>query len=68
MSGNISHARLGSLPSRLTCHRCKLYPPVSSRLTLVFNQSGDEEIMLWEKPMYTDLRFGFEVTLYIYNR
>lgn len=22
----------------------------------------------WEKPSYTDLRFGFEVTMYIYNR
>ena len=24
--------------------------------------------MKWEKPNYNDLRFGFEVTLYIYNR
>ncbi|QPK65594.1 pyrroloquinoline quinone precursor peptide PqqA [Methylomonas sp. LL1] len=24
--------------------------------------------MKWEKPTYTDLRFGFEVTMYIYNR
>ncbi|MFN5744966.1 MAG: pyrroloquinoline quinone precursor peptide PqqA [Methylobacter sp.] len=24
--------------------------------------------MKWEKPSYTDLRFGFEVTMYIYNR
>jgi pyrroloquinoline quinone biosynthesis protein A len=24
--------------------------------------------MRWEKPSYTDLRFGFEVTMYIYNR
>ncbi|MCF6205179.1 MAG: pyrroloquinoline quinone precursor peptide PqqA [Methylococcales bacterium] len=24
--------------------------------------------MKWEKPAYTDLRFGFEVTMYIYNR
>ncbi|MDO9212518.1 MAG: pyrroloquinoline quinone precursor peptide PqqA [Methylococcales bacterium] len=24
--------------------------------------------MKWETPNYTDLRFGFEVTMYIYNR
>jgi len=24
--------------------------------------------MRWEKPSFTDLRFGFEVTMYIYNR
>lgn len=24
--------------------------------------------MQWEKPSFTDLRFGFEVTMYIYNR
>ncbi|CAL1240969.1 pyrroloquinoline quinone precursor peptide PqqA [Candidatus Methylocalor cossyra] len=24
--------------------------------------------MQWEKPRFTDLRFGFEVTMYIYNR
>jgi pyrroloquinoline quinone biosynthesis protein A len=25
-------------------------------------------MMKWETPSYTDLRFGFEVTMYIYNR
>lgn len=25
-------------------------------------------IMKWETPAYNDLRFGFEVTMYIYNR
>ncbi|WP_081607957.1 pyrroloquinoline quinone precursor peptide PqqA [Methylomonas sp. MK1] len=24
--------------------------------------------MKWETPSYADLRFGFEVTMYIYNR
>ncbi|MBL4743231.1 MAG: pyrroloquinoline quinone precursor peptide PqqA [Methylomarinum sp.] len=24
--------------------------------------------MKWETPTYNDLRFGFEVTMYIYNR
>jgi len=27
-----------------------------------------EVSMRWEKPTYKDLRFGFEVTMYIYNR
>jgi len=25
-------------------------------------------MMKWETPSYIDLRFGFEVTMYIYNR
>ncbi|MRV73195.1 pyrroloquinoline quinone precursor peptide PqqA [Duganella sp. FT92W] len=24
--------------------------------------------MQWTKPQYTDLRFGFEITMYILNR
>lgn len=28
----------------------------------------ETKINRWEKPEYQDLRFGFEVTLYIYNR
>ena len=24
--------------------------------------------MQWSKPSYRDLRFGFEITMYIYNR
>jgi len=24
--------------------------------------------MKWETPCYNDMRFGFEVTMYIYNR
>ena len=27
-----------------------------------------ENIMYWEKPSYIDMRFGFEVTMYIMNR
>jgi coenzyme PQQ precursor peptide PqqA len=34
----------------------------------MFNHANCEEIMIWEKPIFTDLRFGFEVTMYIYNR
>jgi pyrroloquinoline quinone biosynthesis protein A len=28
----------------------------------------EEITMKWETPSFTDLRFGFEVTMYIYNR
>jgi coenzyme PQQ precursor peptide PqqA len=27
-----------------------------------------ETIMQWTKPEFTDLRFGFEITMYIFNR
>ncbi|SEB16473.1 coenzyme PQQ precursor peptide PqqA [Paraburkholderia sartisoli] len=33
-------------------------------LTIVFK----ETVMQWTTPAYTDLRFGFEVTMYIANR
>ncbi len=26
------------------------------------------EIQMWVKPAYTDLRIGFEVTMYFHNR
>jgi coenzyme PQQ precursor peptide PqqA len=35
-------------------------------LTLNSNTSG--EINMWTKPEFTEMRFGFEVTMYIYNR
>ena len=34
--------------------------------TLNFNTSG--EMTMWTKPEFTEMRFGFEVTMYIYNR
>ncbi len=33
-----------------------------------FPNSKEVRDMKWEKPSYNDLRFGFEVTMYIYNR
>ena len=33
---------------------------------LNFNTSG--ETIMWTKPEFTEMRFGFEVTMYIYNR
>ena len=26
------------------------------------------EVVMWSKPAYTEMRFGFEVTMYIANR
>ena len=34
--------------------------------TLLTNKS--EVIIMWTKPEYSDMRFGFEVTMYICNR
>jgi len=36
-------------------------------LTIEINPLEEFE-MKWETPSYVDLRFGFEVTMYIYNR
>jgi coenzyme PQQ precursor peptide PqqA len=30
--------------------------------------SVEEELAMWTKPEYTEMRFGFEVTMYIANR
>jgi coenzyme PQQ precursor peptide PqqA len=31
-------------------------------------RSSTQEIDMWIKPEYTEMRFGFEVTMYIANR
>jgi pyrroloquinoline quinone biosynthesis protein A len=36
--------------------------------SLIKNLKLLEVAMKWETPSYTDLRFGFEVTMYIMNR
>ncbi len=42
---------------------------VENMLTVYFDQAEISfQRMRWEKPSYNDLRFGFEVTMYIYNR
>jgi coenzyme PQQ precursor peptide PqqA len=28
----------------------------------------EEHTMIWETPAYVDIRLGFEVTMYVYNR
>ena len=29
---------------------------------------GRKEVVMWTKPEYTEMRYGFEVTMYIANR
>jgi len=36
--------------------------------TIDLNLNIKEFAMAWTKPEFTDLRFGFEVTMYIANR
>jgi coenzyme PQQ precursor peptide PqqA len=31
-------------------------------------QSSGDKVMSWETPAFADVRFGFEVTMYISNR
>lgn len=33
-----------------------------------FLNNNNEEIIMWTKPAYQDLRIGFEVTMYFANR
>ncbi len=33
-----------------------------------FVTNKSEVIIMWTKPEYSDMRFGFEVTMYICNR
>jgi coenzyme PQQ precursor peptide PqqA len=42
-------------------------PEGLSALGLVFRPLVEFRIM-WKKPEFTEMRFGFEVTMYIYNR
>lgn len=42
----------------------------AARLARCFDSSTEtrRHIMQWTTPSYTDLRFGFEITMYIANR
>jgi pyrroloquinoline quinone biosynthesis protein A len=37
------------------------------KLNKVFNPNS-KEIIMWTKPQATEMRFGFEVTMYVCNR
>ena len=44
-------------------------PSIGDNCTPPSVNSSDQEITtMWIKPDYTELRFGFEVTMYIANR
>jgi pyrroloquinoline quinone biosynthesis protein A len=38
-----------------------------NRLSVNLNQF-EKEIIMWTKPEVTEMRFGFEVTMYVCNR
>ena len=35
---------------------------------MILKSNTMEESAMWTKPEYTEMRFGFEVTMYIANR
>jgi len=41
---------------------------VLNELTEYFRHQNREESVMWTKPAFTDLRIGFEVTMYFANR
>lgn len=44
------------------------YARLLGLIAIQFNAFNQETIMQWTTPAYTDLRFGFEITMYIANR
>jgi pyrroloquinoline quinone biosynthesis protein A len=38
------------------------------RLNKFFTMLYQEDLPMWTTPAYTEMRFGFEVTMYICNR
>ena len=36
--------------------------------SIYFNVKEEDKTMKWETPEYSDIRFGFEVTMYINNK
>jgi coenzyme PQQ precursor peptide PqqA len=41
---------------------------IAPALTNGTTRKSTEEMTMWTKPEFTEMRFGFEVTMYIYNR
>lgn len=50
---------------RSATHRCQPRNDTPHSLTMPTPQGGD---MTWTTPAYTELRLGFEITMYIANR
>jgi coenzyme PQQ precursor peptide PqqA len=52
-----------------TMHRSGLGDSAASEnIPLIFNLNFWRNYTMWTKPEYTEMRFGFEVTMYIANR
>lgn len=52
----IGAPHVATIGSAMTLQRCR---PTALSM---------EEPTMWTKPEFTEMRFGFEVTMYIYNR
>jgi len=50
-------------PRRPVCH-----DNAHGRAQGIAGRSSAQETDMWIKPEYTEMRFGFEVTMYIANR
>ncbi|PXY00035.1 pyrroloquinoline quinone precursor peptide PqqA [Halomonas sp. LBP4] len=82
LAGMATLARWGESPGRATLARAPRDEPDSFQSTGSPGRRGcltvpgscqrqtahQRSIPMWTKPSYTDLRLGFEVTLYIANR
>lgn len=55
-------ARAGGLPGSVEFDKAELYEP------LIIQTLSFLEKTMWTKPEFTEMRFGFEVTMYIANR
>jgi coenzyme PQQ precursor peptide PqqA len=56
-------------PALLCCVRYRTYVGwIESSRTALASRSPGGTIMQWTTPAYTDMRFGFEITLYIATR
>ena len=55
LRGNLTHT--AGKPVGGACKRRRSHP-----------ETGQETIMKWETPAASDMRFGFEITMYIANR
>jgi coenzyme PQQ precursor peptide PqqA len=52
----------------MTAFRTASHLLTSTVMDLTSSKEKGETKMAWSKPTFVELRFGFEVTMYIWNR
>jgi coenzyme PQQ precursor peptide PqqA len=55
-------------PTTIQSHLASTVRIAGLKRKIASSQTLKESTMAWTKPEFTDLRFGFEVTMYIANR